>query len=92
MIISFKHKGLETFFHTGSVAGIQAIHRKRLREALTVLNVAQGPEDLQRPSWRIHQLRGDRKGFYAIWVQANWRLTFRFIDTDVELLDYLDYH
>jgi proteic killer suppression protein len=92
MIISFKHKGLETFFHTGSGAGIQAIHRKRLREVLTVLNVATGPEDLQRPSWRTHRLQGDRKGFYAIWVQANWRLTFRFIDTDVELLDYLDYH
>ena len=92
MIISFKHKGLEVFFLTGSVAGIQVIHRKRLREVLTVLNVAQGPEDLQRPSWRIHRLRGELNGFYAIWVQANWRLTFRFIGTDVELLDYLDYH
>jgi proteic killer suppression protein len=92
MIISFKHKGLATFFHTGSAAGIQTIHRKRLREVLTVLNVARGPEDLQRPSWRTHQLHGNRQGFYAIWVQANWRLTFRFVDTDVELLDYLDYH
>ena len=92
MIISFKHKGLEKFFHTGSVAGIQAIHRQRLREVLTVLNVATGPEDLKRPSWRTHRLLGDRSGFYAIWVQANWRLTFRFIGADVELLDYLDYH
>jgi proteic killer suppression protein len=92
MIISFKHKGLEAFFLTGSVAGIQAIHRKRLREVLTVLNVARGPEDLQRPSWRTHRLHGNRNGFYAIWVQANWRLTFRFVDADVELLDYLDYH
>ena len=92
MIISFKHKGLENFFHTGSVAGIQAIHRQRLREVLTVLNVATGPEDLKRPSWRTHRLLGDRSGFYAIWVQANWRLTFRFIGADVELLDYLDYH
>lgn len=92
MIISFKHKGLEAFFQTGSLAGIQPIHQNRLREVLTVLNVARGPEDLQRPSWRTHPLRGSRDGFYAIWVQANWRLTFRFIDTDVELLDYLDYH
>jgi toxin HigB-1 len=66
MIISFKHKGLETFFHTGIAAGIQTIHRKRLREVLTVLHVAKGPEDLHRPSWRTHQLHGDRKGFYAI--------------------------
>ena len=92
MIISFKHKGLEAFFLSGSLAGIQPIHRKRLREVLTALNVARGPGDLQRPSWRTHPLRGDREGFYAIWVQANWRLTFLFVDTDVELLDYLDYH
>ena len=92
MIISFKHKGLEAFFRTGSLSGIQPIHRRRLREVLTVLNVAKGFEDLQRPSWRTHPLHGDRDGFFAVWVQANWRLTFRFIDTDVELLDYLDYH
>ena len=92
MIISFKHKGLEAFFRTGSLAVIQPIHRRRLREVLTVLNVAKGFEDLQRPSWRTHPLHGDRDGFFAVWVQANWRLTFRFIDTDVELLDYLDYH
>ena len=92
MFISFKHKGLEAFFRIGSLAGIQPIHRRRLREVLTVLNVAKGFEDLQRPSWRTHPLHGDRDGFFAVWVQANWRLTFRFIDTDVELLDYLDYH
>ena len=45
-----------------------------------------------RPSWRVHGLSGDRAGFYAVTVQANWRLTFRFVGEDVELLDYLDYH
>ena len=92
MIISFKHKGLESFFHKGHLAGIQPIHRRRLREVLTVLNVATSPQDLKQPSWRTHRLIGDRDGFYAIWVQANWRLTFRFIEKDVELLDYVDYH
>ena len=92
MIISFKHKGLEAFFRTGNLSGIQPIHQQRLREVLTVLNVAQGPQDLQRPSWRMHRLKGHLRGFYAIWVQTNWRLTFRFVETDVELLDYLDYH
>ena len=92
MIISFKHKGLESFFHTGHLAGIQPIHRRRLREVLTVLNAATSPQDLKRPSWRTHRLLGDLDGFYAIWVQANWRLTFRFIEKDVELLDYVDYH
>jgi proteic killer suppression protein len=92
MILTFRHKGLETFFRTGSTARVQAIHAKRLRELLTALNVAKTAQDLGRPSWRLHGLSGDRAGFYAVTVQANWRLTFRFVGDDVELLDYLDYH
>lgn len=92
MILTFRHKGLETFFKTGSTARIQAIHAKRLRELLTALNAASGLPDLNRPSWRVHGLSGDRAGFYALTVQANWRVTFRFVGEDVELLDYLDYH
>ncbi|MCK0507363.1 type II toxin-antitoxin system RelE/ParE family toxin [Aromatoleum anaerobium] len=92
MIVSFRHKGLEAFFRTGGQAGIQPMHAKRLREMLAALNVAAGPQDLTRPSWRMHGLSGDRAGFLAMTVQANWRLVFRFDGTDVELLDYLDYH
>jgi toxin HigB-1 len=92
MIVTFEHKGLEQFFRTGRMAGIQPIHAKRLRELLSALNVASGPQDLRRPSWRLHGLSGSRAGFHAMTVQANWRLTFRFVGADVELLDYLDYH
>ena len=92
MILTFRHKGLEAFYRVGGMAGIQPIHAKRLRELLTALSVASGPQDLMRPSWRVHGLSGDRAGFYAVTVQANWRLTFRFVGQDVELLDYLDYH
>ena len=92
MILSFRHKGLEAYFKTGRMAGIQPIHARRLRELLTALSVASAPQDLSRPSWRSHSLSGDRAGFYAMTVQANWRLTFRFVGVDVELLDYLDYH
>lgn len=92
MILTFRHKGLETFFKTGNTARIQAIHAKRLRELLTALSVASGPQDLMRPSCRVHGLSGDRAGFHAVTVEANWRLTFRFVGEDVELLDYLDYH
>jgi proteic killer suppression protein len=92
MILSFRHKGLERFYLTGSTRGIQAIHATRLRELLTALGVARGPQDLCRPSWRLHALSGDRLGFHAVTVQANWRLTFHWVGQDVELLDYLDYH
>ena len=92
MIQTFRHKGLEAFFRTGSAAGIQPMHAKRLRELLTALSVAQGPQDLARPSWRLHGLSGDRASFHAVTVQANWRLVFRFVTNGIELLDYLDYH
>ena len=92
MILTFRHKGLETFYRTGGMAGIKTIHAERLRELLTALSVASGPQDLMRPSWRVHGLSGDRAGFHAVTVQANWRLSFRFVGQDVELLDYLDYH
>ena len=92
MILSFRHKGLEAFFLSGSVAGIQPIHAKRLREQLTALNVATSPADLARPAWRLHGLTGNRQGFLSLTVQANWRLVFRFDGANVELLEYLDYH
>lgn len=92
MIKSFRHKGLEIFYQNGSLAGIQPIHAKRLREQLTALNVAHGQEDLTRPGWRLHGLTGDRAGFFSLTVQANWRMVFRFDGADVELVDYLDYH
>jgi toxin HigB-1 len=92
MIISFDHKGLERFYRTGSSKGIQAIHAARLREMLTALDAAVSPSDLARPSWRIHTLQGTLNGYYAMTVQANWRMTFRFFGQDVELLNYVDYH
>ncbi|MCX7677418.1 MAG: type II toxin-antitoxin system RelE/ParE family toxin [Alteraurantiacibacter sp.] len=92
MIRSFRHKGLQAFYETGSKAGILPQHAARLRELLAALDAAAGPQDLGRPSWRLHALSGDLRGLWAVTVQANWRLTFRFEGSDVELLDYLDYH
>jgi proteic killer suppression protein len=93
MIKSFKHKGLQNFFETGSAAGIQTTHSTRLRLQLAALNAAKNPDDLKAPpGWRLHPLQGDMKAHCALVVNANWRLTFQFVDEDVELLDYVDYH
>jgi proteic killer suppression protein len=92
MIITFEHKGLALFFKTGSVSGIQPIHANRLRVMLSVLQTAKAPSDLNRPSWRLHALSGNLKGYLSLSVQANWRLTFKFLGPDVELLNYCDYH
>ena len=92
MIKSFRHAGLERLFSTGSKAGIQAAHAKRLRLQLTALDAATGPGDIRPSGWRLHPLRGRSEGHWSIEVNGSWRLTFAFEGTDVVLLDYLDYH
>ena len=92
MIRSFKHKGLARFFETGSKSGIQAQHADRLRLILGRLSAASAPEDMGLPGLRLHPLRGPRKGTWAVWVNGNWRITFRFVERDAEVVDYEDYH
>jgi len=92
VIVSFRHKGLERLFRQGSKRGVQAGQVPKLLRILSVLDVAQTPEDLVIPSFRTHPLKGDLVGHWSIWVNGNWRVTFRFVDSDVELVDYQDYH
>jgi proteic killer suppression protein len=92
MIQSFRHKGVKTFFETGKTTGIQPKHAKRLRLQLAALNRAKGPNDVNAPGWRLHALKGALAGHWAVWVDENWRLTFRFEGGDAELVDYQDYH
>ncbi len=92
MIRSFRHAGLEAFFRTGSKAGIQPKHEKRLRLQLAQLNRASGPNDMAAPNWRLHPLKGALAGHWAVWVDENYRLTFLFEGKDVALVDYQDYH
>lgn len=92
MIKSFAHKGIKAFFETGSKAGIQAAHAPRLRLQLAALNRAKKPDDMAVPGWRLHALKGDLAGHWAITVNGNWRLTFRFENGDALLVDYQDYH
>jgi len=92
MIKGFRHKGLEAFYKTGTTKGIQAAHSAKLSRILDVLNSASTAQSVNLPSFKLHALKGDLKGHWSVWVNGNWRVTFRFIDTDVELVDYLDYH
>ena len=92
MIKNFIHKGLEKFFTKGSKAGIQARHKKRIRLILAQLNQSKTVEDMNIPTLALHQLKGKRKGILAVTVQANWRITFRFIEGDADIVNYEDYH
>jgi proteic killer suppression protein len=90
MIQSFRHKGLRRFFESGSLAGIQPHHAKRLRMLLTALDTAQSIEDMNVPGFRLHPLKG--LGRWSVWVNGNWRMTFEFKDGYAYAVDYKDYH
>lgn len=92
MIKSFRHKGIEQFFETGSKAGIQPVHASKLQRQLRRLDEAASYQDMNIPGWRLHQLSGDMAGHYSVWVNGNWRLTFSFEGADAVLVDYQDYH
>jgi proteic killer suppression protein len=92
VILSFAHKGLERFYHTGATSGIQAMHAKRLRIILTLLDAAVVTNDMDAPGLRLHRLKGEKKDLWAVAVQANWRVTFRFKGGNAEIVNYEDYH
>lgn len=92
MIISFRHKGLRILHETGNTRGIQATHANRLKRQLQFLDRAMTAQDLCLPGWQLHPLKGELSGFWSVSVSGNWRLIFRFVGSDVELVDYLDYH
>lgn len=91
MIRSFKHRGLKRLFELDEGSGVRPDLRATVQEILTVLDSAASPRDLDLPGYRLHPLKGDLRGFWAVTVRANWRIIFRFEDTgalDVELIDY----
>jgi len=92
MIASFKHKGLRKYFETGNASGIQASHKKRLKLQLTALDTATKIEDMDIPGFGFHPLKGSRKGIWSIKVSGNWRITFKYEDGNIYIVDYEDYH
>lgn len=98
MIKSFRHKGIQAYFETGSKSGIQAQHATRLQVQLSALHAATQPADMNAPGWKLHKLSGKNpKGqsvqdHYAVSVNGNWRMTFYFESSNAILVDYQDYH
>lgn len=92
MIKQFKHKGLEKFFIEGNKAGVQAQHTRRLRLILGRLQASTSPQDMNLPGLNLHELRGVRKGTWAVHVSRNWRVTFQFEEGHAVAVDYEDYH
>jgi proteic killer suppression protein len=91
VILSFRHRGLRRFFEAGDKSGIDAPFAVKLRRQLTVLDRSAVPEDMDIPGYRLHPLKGDRKGQWAVWVSGNRRLLFAFDAGDAIDVDLVDY-
>ena len=92
MIRNIRHKGLAALYEQDQSRGVQQAHVKRLQNILFRLEHAQVLDDMNAPGLRLHALRGDMAGYYAVRVSGNWRVVFRFEDGDVFDVDYVDYH
>jgi len=92
VIKSFRHRGLKVLYEGGRGGKVSANHVAKLLRILTALDRASDPEGMDIPGFRLHPLKGDLKGHYAVSVSGNWRVTFRFENGHAVDVDYLDYH
>ena len=92
MIKKFRHKGLKQLFDSGIALGVNPQHVKRLRQILSLLETAEKIKDMGLPGLKLHELKGKRKGTWAVSVSGNWRITFKIQSGDVFGVNYEDYH
>lgn len=92
MIESFRHKGLQLLFEEDEGKKVKADQVNRLRLILSALNMATSIEDMNQPTFRLHPLKGNRKGIWAVTVRANWRVTFRLVQGNAYDVDLENYH
>jgi toxin HigB-1 len=92
VIESFKHKGLKRLFEEDDRSKLAADMVERIRLILSALEEAGSIDDLNQPSFRLHQLKGGLKGHWAVTVRANWRIVFRFEGDRASNVDLVDYH
>jgi toxin HigB-1 len=92
MIESFRHKGLRQLFEDDTAKGVNAEHVRKLRQILGVLHAAETIDALRLPTFGLHPLKGELKGFWAVTVRANWRVIFRFEHSKASDVDLVDYH
>jgi toxin HigB-1 len=92
LIETFRHKGLRQLFEDDNPKGVNPSHLRKIKQILSFLDAANSVEDLNFPGFRLHPLKGELKGFWSLWVNANWRIVFTFKDGIASNVDLIDYH
>jgi proteic killer suppression protein len=83
---------LQLLFEHDDGRKLKADQLDRLRLILSALNAAEKAQDMNQPTFRLHPLKGNRKGSWAVTVRANGRVTFRFTQGHAYDIDLEDYH
>jgi toxin HigB-1 len=89
---SFRHRGLKRLYERGDRSQIRADMLVKVENILAKLDTSNIPEKMDLPGHRLHPLKGDLKGFWAVTVRANWRIIWRFEGEDAVDVDLIDYH
>jgi proteic killer suppression protein len=64
----------------------------KIENILAMLDRADTPEKMDLPGFRLHPLKADLRGFWAVTVRTNWRIIWRFEGADAVDADLIDYH
>jgi proteic killer suppression protein len=92
VIRSIRHKGLKRLYEDDDPRGVLGEHAAKVRDILVRLDAASTSADMDLPGFRLHPLKGDFQGYWAVTVRANWRVIFRLAEGDALDVDYVDYH
>ncbi len=92
MIRSFRHRGLRRLYEAGTRRYLRADQVNKIERILARLDEADDVRNMDLLGFRLHPLRGDMAGFWAVTVQANWRIIFRFEAGHAYDVDLVDYH
>jgi toxin HigB-1 len=92
VIRSIRHKGLKRLYEDDDHRGVVSQHAERLRDILVRLDASTTVADMDLPGFRLHPLKGELRGFWAVTVRANWRVIFRFAEGHALDVDYVHYH
>lgn len=92
MIENFRDRRLKRLFERGDRSRLPPDMAQKIEDVLGVLDVADRPEDLDLPGYRLHPLSGDRAGYWSVTIRANWRIIFRFENGQALDVEFLDYH
>jgi proteic killer suppression protein len=93
LIRGFRHKGLKRLYETGDRRGVRADLVAKIEGILHAIEQARNVEQVGLfPGWRLHSLKGTRRGEWSLWVTGNFRLTFRVEGEEVKDINLEDYH